>query len=504
MKLSKKILSLCLALLMAFSATGTAFAAEEIKRDCPVIHIPGFYSSDVYGDVNDPDTLLELPSADVILDFIKKEFVPALIAFCIDRDTDKLATDVCAKINEQLFPHWFNETTGDAKEGSGLLFDATPDNVTATSTLTFRYDWRGDLMDIADDLADYIDYVTEESGCEKVALSAHSFGSNLILAYFAKYGNGKVASVVFDSPACEGVAVVGNLLAGKVTLDAEFLGYFLESTLGEAEYAKLISSLFDISELGNIPGLAVGFLDEVIETLAPAVYKETIAPLFGYWPGIWAMVPDRNIDEAMAYIFDDILKSEDLSVLRARVEEYNSIVRADKETLLKDFDKEGKFAVLSRYGSPAFPLTDASDLMGDTVIETKASSLGATTAPVGTYFSDEETAGVDAKYISPDRTVNASTCLFPEQTWFIKDSGHFETHYTDDYYDFFLFAEKELTCDDTDFGRFCTFETDNYTLVKDTSEPQKAENPSPLARLFRFLAALFETFTGFIKKIFSI
>ncbi len=503
MKLSKKIISLCLALLMLLSVTGTAFAAEEIERDCPVVHIPGFYSSNVYGDVNDPDTLLELPSADVILDFVKEVFAPALVEFCIDRDTDKLAANVCKEINEQLFPHWFNENTGDAKEGAGLVFDATPDGVTATSELTFRYDWRGDLVDIADDLAAYIDYVTAESGCEKVALTAHSFGSNLILAYLAKYGNDKVSAIVFDSPACEGVAVVGNLLTGKVTLDAEFLGYFLKGTLGEAEYARLVSSVFDIFELADIPGLATTFLDEIIETLAPSVYKETFAPLFGYWPAIWAMVPDSQIDEAMAYIFDGVLKDEDLSVLKARVEEYNTLVREVRNDTLISFDSVGKFTVLSRYGSPAFPLTDASDLTGDTVIETKASSLGATTAPVGTYFTEAETAGVDAKYISPDRTVNASTCLFPEQTWFIKGSGHFETHYTDDYYNLFLFSEKELTCDDTDFGRFCTFETENYTLVKDTSEPQKAENPAPLARLFRFLAALFEQITALIKRFFS-
>lgn len=503
MKLSKKIISLCLALLMVFSVTGTALATEEIERDCPVIHIPGFYSSNVYGDLDDPDTLLELPSTDVILDFVKKEFVPALLDFCVDRDTDKLATTVCEKINEQLFYHWFNESTGDAKQGAGIIFDATPDDVSADSELTFRYDWRGDLVDISEDLAAYIDYVLAESGCEKVALTCHSFGSNLILAYLSKYGNDKVSAIVFDSPACNGVAVVGNLMTGKVTLDAEFLGCFLEGTLGENEYARLISGLYDVFELANIPDVAVGFIDEVIEVLAPAVYKETFAPLFGYWPAIWAMVPDRQIDEAMSYIFDDVLKDQDLTVLRARVEEYNTLVRASKETTLKDFDSVGNLAVLSRYGSPAFPLTDASDLTGDTVIEASASSLGATTAPTGTYFSEEATADVDEKYISPDRTINASTCLFPEQTWFIKDSGHFETHYTDDYYNLFLFAEKELTCEDTDFGRFCTFETENYTLVKDTSEPEEADNPAPLARLFRFLAALFETVTALIKKIFG-
>ena len=501
MKISKKILCLCLTVLMLLSVTGTAFAAEE--RDCPVIHIPGFYSSDVYGDVNDPDTLITIPGTDAIIDFVKEEFAPALLAFCIDRDTDNLAKNVCSKINELLFPHWFYESTGDAKEGSGIIFDNTPENVTAHSKFIFRYDWRGNLVDIADDLAEYIDYIAAESGCGKVALSAHSFGSNLILAYLAKNGNDKVSSIVFDSPACHGVAVVGSLLTGKVTLDSEFLGYFLKSTLGEDEYARLLSSTYDIFELGGIPSLATGFIDEVIEELTPAVYKETLAPLFAYWPATWAMVPDEQLDEAMEYIFDDLLKDKDLSALKSKIESYNTLVRENKDTILKDFDSVGNLAILSRYGSPAFPLTDAADLMGDTVIETRASSLGAATAPYGTYFTQEETSGVDAAYISPDRTVNASTCLFPEQTWFIKNTGHFETHFTEPYYDFFLFAENELTCDKTDFGRFCTFDKETHALVADTSEPEKIEKTTPLERLFNFLTALFERIGAFLHKIFN-
>lgn len=503
MKTSKKILSIFLALLMLLSVSGFAFAAEEAERDCPVIHIPGFYSSDVYGDVNDPDTLLILPSTDTLIDFVKNEFAPALVAFCIDRDTDKLATNVCSKINEQLFSHWFNESTGEAKEGAGIVFDYTPENVTAQSRLIFRYDWRENLIDTADKLAAYIEHVASESGCEKVALSAHSFGSNLILAYLAKYGNDRISAIVFDSPACYGVAVMGNLMTGKVTLDSEFIGYFLKSTLGEAEYSRLISSVFDVFDLAGIPALATGFIDEIIEVLAPAVYKETLAPLFGYWPASWAMVPDAQIDEAMSFIFDNLLKDEDLSVLKSKIEDYNSLVRSNKDNLLKSFNDSGNFAVLSRFGSPAFPLTDASDLIGDTVIETKSSSLGATTAPYGTYFSDEEIAGVDSKYISPDRTVNASTCLFPEQTWFIKDAGHFETHLTEAYYDFFLYADEEITCDKTDFGRFCVFDKETITLLKDTSEPEKVEELSPLRRLFNFIIALFKPLADFFSKLFG-
>ncbi len=501
MKLSKKILSICLALIMLFSVTSVAFAAEGIKKDCPEIHVPGFYSSDIFADVNDPASLITLPDTDSILELVEKVLIPNLIIYSADRNADRLAASVSAEVNE-LFTDWFYESTGDAQENSGVIFHETPETVTSASRLIFRYDWRKDPLAVADSLNTYINNAITVSGCEKVALSAHSFGSNIIIAYLQKYGNDKVSSILFDSPACCGVAVVGNLLTGKVTFDSEAIAYFLKTGLGENEYENLLSSIIDIFDMAEIPELFTLFIDEVIEALAPGVYKETFAPLFGYWPAMWAMVPDAQLDEAMTYIFDGILKDQDTTALRAKIASYNAVVRENREAVLKDFDSVGKFAVLSRYGSPSFPLSSASDLLGDTVIETRSSSLGALTAPVGDYFSDEELAGTDDKYISPDRTINASTCMFPEKTWFIKGTGHFETELTEPYYDYFLFAEEELTCDKTDFGRFCTFDRETLSLIKDTSEPHKEENPSPLKRLFNFLVALFETIGNFFNKIF--
>lgn len=502
MKPVKKILSICLAALMLLSVSGVAFAAEDGKQDCPVVHVPGFYSSDIYADVNDTDTLITFPDTDSIIELVKMVVIPSLIIYCADRDIDKLSTNISSEI-KVLFADWFYESTGEPQENSGIIFDEAPEGLTAESKLIFRFDWRNDPVAIADSLASYIDNAITVSGCDKVALSAHSFGSNIVTAYLQKYGNSKISSVLFDSPACYGVAVVGNLLTGKVTFDSEAIAYFLKTALGENEYESLLSSIIDIFEMAEIPELFTLFIDEVIEALAPGVYKEIFAPLFGYWPAMWAMVPDAQLDEAMSYIFDGVLEGQDTAALKEKIASYNAVVRDNREVVLKDFDSVGNFAVLSRFGAPSFPLSSAADLLGDTVIETKSSSLGALTAPVGDYFSDEEINGVAAEYISPDRTVNASTCLFPEKTWFIKGTGHFETELTEPYYDYFLFAAEELTCGKTDFGRFCTFDKETLALVKDTSEPQKIKKPSAFERLFNFLKALFERIGAFFKNIFS-
>ena len=242
----KKILSLLLSVIIIFTCVSFAFASDTIKQTCPVIFIPGFSSSPVYSDVNDESTLLGFPSADDILPAVADTIVPALARYLVDKNTERLTDTVTDRIN-QIVAGWFNESTGEAKEGSGIVPQKLK-KVTKKSRLTFTYDWRGDPLVIADELNEYIETVCELSGCDKVALGCHSLGSNIALAYLSKYGNDNVSAIVYDSPAANGVALIGNILTGQVNLDADTLGYFLKVMLGDVEYKKLIDGVIDIFE----------------------------------------------------------------------------------------------------------------------------------------------------------------------------------------------------------------------------------------------------------------
>ena len=102
--------------------------------------------------------------------------------------------------------------------------------------------------------------------------------------------------------------------------------------------------------------------------------------------------------------------------------------------------------------------------------------------------------------ISPDKTVDASTCLFPEKTWFIKASGHFETDgVTKELYDIFLFADEEITCDSGALSRF-TIRDDSFILVEDTTAPEGNKDNGIIARMYRFITALFRTVALLIEK----
>lgn len=52
---------------------------------------------------------------------------------------------------------------------------------------------------------------------------------------------------------------------------------------------------------------------------------------------------------------------------------------------------------------------------------------------------------MDSKYVSADKCINASTCLYKDQTWFIKDGGHVIGKYASDcvYFLFELLESEE-------------------------------------------------------------
>jgi len=76
-------------------------------------------------------------------------------------------------------------------------------------------------------------------------------------------------------------------------------------------------------------------------------------------------------------------------------------------------------AVICAYGKAPIPLLSDTTYQCDMLIDTSYSSGGATTALMGQTLPPG-----GSKYRSPDGLVDASTCVLPDQTWFIKYNGH--------------------------------------------------------------------------------
>lgn len=493
MKKIKKILSAVLCLVLVLTLTVPAFASEEAIK-CPTVYVPGIASSYIYTDINEPSERIDEVDKEAVTAMIRDEIVPALIVYAADGDEDKLAHKISEAVNG-VFEDWFNNPDGTPVGDAGAI-NTYPDVISENSRLVFRYDWRGDPIVLAAQLNDYIDYVTKTAGTDKVALTSHSLGSVVILAYLSLYGYDKVAGIVLDSPVIDGVAYLGDLLCGETEITAQAFSLFFKGVMGATEYEDLVSSSLEILELSDVPELASDFLDNIFEKIGPVFFRETLVPLFGHWLTIWAMTPESKVEQAVEFVFGNS-EDEDTLALKNKIESYNSLVRKDRKETLLNFDKQGRIAIISRYGFSSLPVTSSWELLGDSVIETKSSALGATTSIVGECLSDEYLEDKDMKYISPDKTIDASTCLFPEKTWFVKNLLHTEAGVTGELQRQLLFGEEEATCDNSSVPRFTVYDYETQSFNTDDSVPAKAEKTSPLQKLFNFLAALFDRLISF-------
>ncbi len=493
-KILFKGISIILALILCFGGVIPSFAeGTEFDRDCPKIYVHGFMSYDVYADVDNPesDELAWPPSEEKITTAVKQAIAP--LAVCaVDRDLDKLGTAL-APILDELFASSCLDFNGEITNGSGIRFEyPSPEELTTDSDVTFGYDWRLDPMVIASQLNDFINYILENTGAEQVVLECHSLGGIITTTYLKLYGNSKIKSVVFNSSAVYGETYTGELLNEEIEIDTEGLKEFLEFCFLESDYKHTVSLICEILEDAGLLDFVIDFAGKILN----GIYDEVILSvmkLFANWPTIWAMIPDEDIESAKENVFSMYeANGIDYSGLEEKVNAYNSTIRPYKTQTLQNTAKTSNLYVISRYGYSAIPLTSSWDALGDGVVDAKFSSFGATTALYG------ETLDVaDSVYVSPDKTIDASTCLFPEQTWFIRDMKHQNmADCLEDMVNTLLYYDGQASVETfEEYPRFLKYDCDNDILAAD-------EKPQPLS-FFDLIKLAFLEIWNAIKNLLA-
>jgi hypothetical protein len=114
-------------------------------------------------------------------------------------------------------------------------------------------------------------------------------------------------------------------------------------------------------------------------------------------------------------------------VLLEKIRYYHDNVGSKNDEILTRAKADGvKISICSHYGRGSVPVTPMACLEGDNLIETACTSNGATVAFVGETLGEDYVQAVDCghNHLSADGKVDASTCLFPESTWFIDGQSH--------------------------------------------------------------------------------
>lgn len=386
----------------------------------------------------------------------------------------------------------------------------------------FWYDWRQDPRESAEELHSYIENIKKATGCDKVALLAHCLGTTVAVSYIAKYGTDSIYGVALDGSVIEGAEIISEAISGKFTLDGEGINRLIldMNSTGSANLSEFVTASIDLAIKSGVVGTLT---DTVKATIYQKVVKGVTSALslstFFTWPGYWACVSEEDFDDALEYVFgeEDSVKREEYAGLIDKINGYHKDVRLELDNIYDEIEASGaRIAVIGKYGFQIAPICKSSDQISDQYATLSKASLGATTAPsIFETFSDDYIAQREAegkgKYISPDKLVDASTCRFPDYTWFTKNISHSYWHSFETALMFnVITADRQYTVNDFDCTQFVVHDYETGVVSPMTEDNCHTENwyddvkDGQKTGFFDRIIAFFRSLINWFKALFSI
>ncbi len=474
----KKIICIMIAVIMMFSVCSAAFAAGDVT---PVIVVSGLGSFplsllDENGEI-DEDAQVFPPTSDGIVKVVGKAIIPLAKALK-EGDWNLFADGTFESIYADLFDAISCDEEGNSLYSVGTNFfdgnvgsypetfidtDKTDDEIGmirgiaeeigAENVFFFCYDWRLSPLLHADELADYIKAVKEETGASKVTLVPASMGGTVVNSYLYKYGSDAIDRIIYCEVASKGLEMVGELFSKNIEVSTDMVFEKLfNMEKGDIAVQALIGALYTGVE--HIPGAEKyidTFLKNFVDALGDRAYNEILIKSFANMTGLWAFCPDSYFEADKEIMFGKDANKKFID----EIDEYHYNVQVKSEDLMSEAIANGvQVYIIAAYGYMSTPLTGKAWLQCDNLVETQNESFGATCANYGENFGKNyEALGTvcadkSHNHVSTDAIIDASTCAFPEQTWFIKNNRHIGLDYGTDCQKLlvtFINAEEQLT-----------------------------------------------------------
>ena len=348
----------------------------------------------------------------------------------------------------------------------------------------------------------------------------------MAMIYVAKSYNGdyghefRVKNIMLDTGGLAGYITLGSLLSGSIEFNPDTIDRFVTDFLDGgnliedpaiAMFAYSLVSLFNYAEVLDF---GVDFIQGIIDKISDELISPLALCCYGGYPSYWSMVSDKFYDKAINKVFNTPELKEEYKVFIEKTDAYHALLgdineetgRPLYEELLLNLKADGVgVAVVAKYGAPSVPLFADSEITGDVRGTVTEISFGATGTEIGKTFSEDYIKAAEekgtAKYISPDKTVDASTALFPDTTWFIKNIAH------DQFPAFFNTLFDEFCRND---GKMTVFDNEKYpqyfdyvngTVIIDEGEAEDFSwTDDPIKLLFRFITGLISLLTRLFTK----
>lgn len=443
-----KIMCVMLAFVLVFAQSSIAFAKNKVT---PVILVHGVGSNPVYENVfteNESEIktlglgeITDLLTADNVLseavklltDYQNCDFNALCTAlgnyvqgnpFNLDKDGNPLAGQGVNNYWETpMSMHKDFWKSADISE-RGLIRQICKVNG-SKNVYAFNYDWRVDARQSAKQLNKMIKAVKKRTGAKKVALVGCSFGGAVLSAYMDAYKKqNDVTRYLFVNPAINGVDVT-RMYAGDIKITKKGVLKYLNGMQGanpgstQETIMKVVKAVGDVRVAVAAENFAKISKSEKNKRI---LVQKVIKPWFGNVVGLWECIPYDVFNSAVKYCSSVGMLDKNSGVYK-KIKAYHKVQGHFRKNV-KYVKKHGaQVAIVANYGEPGIPVTSKANNHIDGLIDTKRASGGAIVANYGKKLKGKNAKG---KYVSPDKVINAKTCVTPNSTWFIKDIQHMQ------------------------------------------------------------------------------
>ena len=514
----RNIISLILCAVILFSVFIPAFASDEKTAYLIVSGMNTFPLYDSEGNKVWPlstSTILKLAG----------DILPDIMKYLITKNSSELADKIlpvayevfepiaCNKDGESkydLHTDTFEGRLGERaevftshdKDEEGVVHAAI-DRFGLDNVFFFNYDWRIDPLNHADDLNRFIKDVKEIGNYDRISLMCFSMGGTIVSSYLSKYGSGELDTVEFCSTAFQGTSIVGELFSGRLKVDIEGLIDRASQLLRNDALEQLVNYINQGLTENGFNTKVKDFANNLIDEIGDRVFRELLIPVFGYMPGLWALSPAENFDECKEYM----LKDNDDKTLLTRIDSYHNDVQAKLPENLETALGNTNVYITAQYNMRGVPVADViTSSNNDFLIDCKYASGGATVSQLyGTLGEGyKQKLFTDVNYLSPDGQIDASTCILPDKTWFIRDMAHVDYPCGGDATEFILdlaSSKTQQTVTTTRWSQFMTYDYSAKTLTPVNEETGKKDSFIKkildfFDRIRRFFYGIFDIFKG--------
>lgn len=286
----------------------------------------------------------------------------------------------------------------------------------------FAFNIIGDPMQTARELDKFIQLVKEQTGHDKVNILNASLGASIFTAYAEQFKDkGDVEKVVNIVALLNGSQALENMLAKDFDLSDESL------------YRDLFPAALADGGAKTM-GYAVNLLMRLIprqvllDTLE-AVLNGAMDAMIRCAPNFWAMMPKEDYP-ALA---DKWLAGPEYAECRAKTDAFYQAQLNLEDNIHYMIRQKG--AIINNVCGYNLKFSDATGLFSilaadknsntDGVIHIQSTALGVTAAAAGQQLpADYLALHAGSKYISPNKSLDASTCVLPDNTWFFYNQDH--------------------------------------------------------------------------------